>query len=99
LPQRLLQAGDVVVGPAKMADVPEPIAAINPIADHALTSVTVDLFGTGSDDQGVELLNGSLMINLDVLETTPDMLVRQCDDLGLPLLINLGDRLEQWLVG
>ena len=82
-----------------MADMPEPIAVINPVTDHALTGVAVDLFGSGSDHQGVEFLNGSLVIDRDVLETTPDVLVRQSDDLGLPLLINLGDRLEQWLGG
>jgi hypothetical protein len=95
LPQRLLQAGDIVVDPAKMADMPEPIAAVNPVADHALTSVTVDLLGTGSRRQGIEVLLSSLVINRDVLETMPDVLVRQGDDLGLSRFVHLGDRLEQ----
>jgi hypothetical protein len=37
------------------------------------------------------------MIDRDVLETMPDMPVRQGDDLGLSLLVDLGDRLEQRL--
>ena len=69
-----------------MADMPEPIAVTNPVTDHALTGVTVDLLGTGIDHQGVEFLYGSGVIDRDVLETSPDVPVRQGDDLGLPAL-------------
>jgi hypothetical protein len=99
LPQRLLQAGDVVVDPAKMADVPEPIAVTNSVAEHALPGVTVDFFGTGSEHQGFEFLDGSSVIDRHVLEAAPNVLVRKENDLGLPLLVDLVDRLEQWLVG
>jgi hypothetical protein len=98
-PQRLLQARDVVVDPAKMADMPKEIPVVNPVTDHALTSVTVDLLGSGSRGQSIEVLLSSLVIDRDVLETTPDVPVRQGDDLGLPRVVDLGDRSEQRLVG
>jgi hypothetical protein len=78
---------------------PEPIAIINRIAEHALTGVAVDFFGTGSDHQGFEFLNGGSVIDRDVLETPPDVPVWKENDLGLPSLVDLVDRLKQWLVG
>ena len=62
-----------------------------------VTSVSVSLLGSGLDHQLVEFFNSSLMIHREILETTPDVLVRQGDNFRLPLPINLGDRLEQWL--
>jgi hypothetical protein len=60
-----------------MADMPEPIAIINPITNHPLTGVTIDLFLSGSDHQGVKFSYGSSVIDRDVLETAPDVLVRK----------------------
>jgi hypothetical protein len=75
----------------KMADMPEPVAVINPLADHALTGVAIDLLGTGSEHQGIEFLFGGSVIDRDVLETMPDVLVRKENNLGRPLLVDLGD--------
>jgi hypothetical protein len=97
LPQRLLQAGDIVVDSAKMADMPEEIPVVNPVTDHALTGVAVDLLGTGASNHRIDDLLGSLVINRDVLETTPDVVVGKENDLGLPRLVDLGDRFEQGL--
>ncbi len=97
LPQRLLQAGDVVVDSAKMADVPEQVPVANPVTNHALTRVAVDLLGTGANNQRIQVLLGSLMIDRDVLEATPDVTVGKGDDLLLPQLVDLGYRFEQWL--
>jgi hypothetical protein len=98
-PQRLLQVGDIVVDPAKMAGMPKEIPVVNPVTDHALTGVAVDLLGTGASNHRIDVLLGSLVINRDVLETTPDVVVRQSDDLGLPELVHLRDRLEKGLAG
>ena len=97
-PLRLIQARNMVVDPAKMADMPEPIAIIYRIAEHVLTGVAVDRFGSGSGHQSFEFLDGSSVIDRDVLETPPDVPVWKEYDLGLPGLVDFGDRLEQWLV-
>jgi len=70
---------------------------MNPVADHALTGVTVDLLGTGIDHQGVEFLDCTSVIDRDVLETVPNVLVWKRDDLGLSSFVDRGDRLEQRL--
>ena len=80
-----------------MTDMPEPIPVINSVTDHALTSVAVDLLGTGIDHQVVEFLYGSSVVDHDVLETMPDVSVRQGDNLILPCLVDLGNRFQQWL--
>jgi hypothetical protein len=95
MPQRPLQASDVVVDPAKMADVREPTFVLDPVADHALTDVAVDLLWSGIDHQGFQFMKGSSMIDRDVLETIPDVSLRQSDNLGFPELVDLGDRLKQ----
>jgi len=97
LPQRLLQAGDIVVDPAKVADMPVPVGIPDAVTDHSLTGLTIDLLGTGIDHQGVEFLCRRGVIDRDVLETMPDVPMRQGDDLGLSSLVDLGDRFEQRL--
>jgi hypothetical protein len=92
LPQRLLQAGDIVVDPAKMTDMPEPIPVVNSVTDHSLSSVAVHLVGTGVDGHLIDVLLRSLVIDRDVLETTPDVLVWKQNDLRLPRFVDLGDR-------
>jgi hypothetical protein len=98
-PQRLLQAGDIVVDSAKMADMPKPIPIVNPVAYHALTSVAVDLLGTGATNHRIEVSLGSLAVDRDILETTPDVLVGKESNLGLPDLVQPLDRSEQRIVG
>ena len=74
-PQRLLQACDIVVDPAKMTDMPEPIAVMESRRGSFMTGVTVDLLGAASTIE--ELIEFSLdsrgVINRDVLETSPDV--------------------------
>jgi hypothetical protein len=94
--ERFLQAGDVVVDPAKRADMPKPIPVVNPVTDHALPSVAVYVLGTGVNNHRIKLLVSSLVIDGDVLETTPDVLVGKESNLGLPDLLHLRDRSEQW---
>jgi hypothetical protein len=82
-----------------MADMPEEIPVVNPVTDHALTNVAVDLLGTGADNHRIEFLLGSLVIDRDVLETTPDVLVKKKNNFRLPELVHLRDRFEKGLAG